>query len=217
MGKQKAFYDKDYRSHFGATIFFVCTFICFALCTIGTPMGMLMIHSAYPADATDPAGKNPCYTLWGAQSECLATTYSWRIIQEKCTAKLRRWEFAEAFSIIAIFSLFFQFFGLWLQIDGNQYKIPLLILSGISIVSTIIPFAIVSSFYNTEFCGDNTLTSKNTSLGNGYALLLSSFCLQVVGTIVFVLLEPGRVIKKRSWLDDDMLEEPMSQEANGHS
>lgn len=192
MAKKKAFYAKDYRKHFGATIFFLVTFICFSFCVIGEPMGVLMIHSAYPENATDPQGDNPCYTMWGAQSECLGTTYSWRIDKEDCDAILYRFEFAEAFSILAIFALFFQIFFAWLQVGGSNYKILLLVWSSVAIAFTLVPWAIVTSLYHQSFCGKDTLTSAHTSLGPGYALFVVSFALQIIGTVAFALLEPGR-------------------------
>lgn len=192
MAKKKAFYVKDYKTHFGATILFLVTFICFAFCVIGEPMGVLMIHSDYPTTATDPEGKNPCYTLWGAQSECLGTTYSWRIDKEDCDAILYRFEFAEAFSILAIFALFFQIFFAWGLIGGATYKTPVLVLSVFAILFTLVPWAIVTSLYTQSFCGKDSLTSEHTTLGAGYALFIVSFGLQILGTIAYALLEPGR-------------------------
>lgn len=192
MAKKRAFYDMDYRQHIGGTIFLFLTFACLTLSTCATPSGQLMV----PNDPTDPTNKKMCYTLWGIRPNCWNAAYSWRIDEETCPHKLFRFQTAEAFSIIALFSLFFQLFGAYYLVDGSNLKMEMLALSLFSAVTTIVPWAIVTSFYYTNYCGDWTLTHVNTKFGAGYILLVTSSVAQLIGFVVLMFLEPDFVPKK---------------------
>ncbi|KAG5472311.1 hypothetical protein LSCM1_03710 [Leishmania martiniquensis] len=200
MGSKKPFYYQEYRQHVGAVIMLIATFVAFILTTCGTPLGMLMIRSwnATPVPGEE-AEVNPCYTLWGKHNNCAKPTYSMRITDppiSTCDDIRIRFEAAEAFSVLAIFSLIGVLGAAWYKICGSDIKLTVILLSAFSIGCTTVPWAVVTAFYYTSFCGLEFLTHKETSLGAGYVLLIISFVVQIISLILFVFLEPDTSKKK---------------------
>lgn len=203
MGRKKSFYDQEYSKHIGAVIMCIASFVAVALATCGTPLGMLMIRNWTPGQ---PAGggdyiSRPCYTLWGKRNNCWNANYSMRITDSnisQCGDIRTRFEAAEAFSIVALFALLFVFGASWYKICGSEIKSTVTVLSVFAIGATTVPWAIVTSFYYTPYCGLTFLTHYETTLGAGFALLVASFGVQVLALILFVALEPEKVAKQSS-------------------
>ncbi|KAK7200012.1 amastin-like surface protein-like protein [Novymonas esmeraldas] len=201
MARRKAFYEQEYSRHIGAVIMCIASFVAVALATCGTPLGMLMLRTW---DETPEEGGNPefrpCFTLWGKRNNCWNANYSDRVTDPLiagCSDIRTRFEAAEAFSVIALFSLLFVFGASWSKICGSSIKTTVMVLSVFAIGATTVPWAIVTSFYYTPFCGLEFLTYKQTRFGAGYALLVASFAVQVLGLILFTFLEPEIVSTKR--------------------
>ncbi|CBZ28771.1 amastin-like surface protein-like protein [Leishmania mexicana MHOM/GT/2001/U1103] len=202
MANKKSFYNQEYRQHVGAVILFIVSFLTTVFTVCGTPLGMLMIRS-WGEDLSGSSAElelNPCFTLWGLHSDCSKPDYSLRITDEpiiNCSDMHVRFEAAEAFSILAIFSLVGVFGASWYMICGSKIKKAVMLLAVFAIGSTTVPWAIVTAFYYTPFCGLDFLTNTHTRFGAGYALLVTSFVLQIIGLILFVIFEPD-TSKKRS-------------------
>lgn len=197
MAKAKYIWEKDYMSHIGGTIMLFLTFAALGLSVPGTPLGQLMVKR----DPSDYSNTKMCYTLWGIRPNCWSAHYSWRVEEETCMHRLYRWQAAEAFSIVALFSLFFQLFAAYYVLENYNLKLTVILMSCFSIATSVVPWAVITSFYCTNFCGQWHLTHVNTNLGDGYKLLVSSTAVQVVSLILFVFLEP-EYKKKRNTLDD---------------
>eukprot|EP00796_Vickermania_ingenoplastis_P005841 gene5841-4165_t len=186
MAKKRSFYDLDYLNHIGGSIFLFFTFAALTLSTCATPSGQLMV----PHDPSNPKNSKMCYTLWGIRPNCWNAAYSWRIDEDPCPHRLYRWQSAEAFSIVALFSLFFQLFGAYFLVAGSNIKKEMVALSLFSAATTVVPWAVIASFYYTNYCGEWTLTHRNTTLGAGFKLLVTSFVVQMAGFFAVLFLEP---------------------------
>lgn len=186
MAKHKKFYQQDYLGHIGATVFLITSFLGLVFMTVGTPLGVLMSRE-------EPRS---CHTLWGLRPNCWNAAYSWRVDQEQCHDRRQRWETAQAFSIIAIFNLLINCGFAWYQIGDNNIKMLTFALGFTAIATTTVPWAIVTSFYYTHFCGEYTFTQRERTFGAGYILMVTSFAIQGVGLIVFLFAEPQHVDKR---------------------
>lgn len=180
MAKSKAFYQKDYGSHVGATILFVTSFLALVFLTCGVPLGVLMLRS----------NTRSCYTMWGFRPNCWAAAYEWRVEEDTCFDRRTRWEAAEAFSVIALFSLLFNMGTAWMMLSGSDIKTITTLTAIFSVGTTTVPWAVVTSIYYTHYCGEWTFTHRSCKLGTGYILMVLSFALQCVGFILFLFLEP---------------------------
>ncbi|AIO00326.1 amastin-like surface protein-like protein [Leishmania panamensis] len=198
---KKSFYDQEYRKHSGAVMMLIASFVALVFATCGTPLGMLMIRS-WEENSSDSGSDlviNPCYTLWGVQNRCGRPYFARRITDPpiiNCSDIHTRFEAAEAFSVLAIFSLFGVLGGSWYKICGSNIKTTVMMLSVFTIAFTTVPWATVTAFYYTPFCGQEFLTNKQTRFGAGYALLVASFAVQIVGLILFVIFEPNTLKMK---------------------
>ncbi|GET90693.1 amastin-like surface protein-like protein [Leishmania tarentolae] len=205
MAHRKSFYNQEYSKHIGAVILFIISFLAELFMVCGTPLGMLMVRS-WGADLTNTSdlARNPCFTLWGLHPDCSKPDYSLRITDSpifNCSVMHVRFEAAEAFSIVAIFSLLALWGACWYVICGSKIQKIVMLIAVFSIGSTIVPWALVTSFYYTQYCGLEFLTHKHTRFGAGYALVITSFALQVVGLILFAIFEPD-TWKKRPANDE---------------
>ena len=203
MAKKKSFYQQDYASHIGACIMCVASFLSVTFLSCGAPLGMLMLRSWSTSDPDHPGVyyDRPCYTLWGMRNNCWNANYTVRIddpVIKSCPAMRRRFEAAEAFIVVALFLLLFVFGASWLKICGSNIKTIVTLLAVFTLGCTIVPFAVVTSFYYTSYCNKSFLTHRNTRYGAGYALTVTSFCIQCVGLILFLALEPEVVEQKRA-------------------
>lgn len=207
MAKKRAFYQQDYKSHIGAAILCVTSFLAVAFLSCGTPLGMLMLRSwdttypQYPGVSFD----RPCYTLWGMRNNCWNANYTMRVDDPQiaqCGDIRSRFEAAEAFSIVALFFLLFVLGSSWYKVCGSNNKTVTTLLAAFTLGSTTVPFAVVTSFYYTSFCNLTFLTRRFTRFGPGYALTIVSFGLQAIGLILFIALEPEKVEQKRNMLED---------------
>lgn len=199
MAKKRSFYDLDYADHIGGSVYFILNFIAFVLVTVGTPLGQLMIKK--PDGATWPDEfHNPCYTLWGIHNDCHKPDYYWRVEYDQCPARRFRLESAEAFSIIAIFFTFFQIFAAYMLTAGSEIKTTVLCMTLFTAACTVVPFAVVAALYNTNYCGDWTMTHRNNTYGAGFYVLIASFAVQMIGFFVVLFLEPEP--KPKKVLDD---------------
>nr|ACS87856.1 b-amastin [Angomonas deanei] len=221
MAKKKSFYQQDYASHIGATILCVTSFLAVTFLACGTPLGMLMLRSwetsypEYPGVTFD----RPCYTLWGLRNNCWNANYTLRVDDPaiaQCGDIRSRFEAAEAFSVVALFSLLFVLGASWYKLCGSNIKTVVTLLAAFTLGSTTVPFAVVTSFYYTAFCNLDFLTRRNTRYGAGYALTVTSFSIQAVGLILFLFLEPEIVEKKTNKLEDAK-EKTASDAASSHS
>ncbi|KPI90437.1 amastin-like surface protein-like protein [Leptomonas seymouri] len=213
MGKKKAFYQQDYGAHIGATILCVTSFMAVTFLTCGTPLGMLMLREweTYSPDHPGVYFYRPCYTLWGMRNNCWNANYTLRVDDPqiaRCPDIRSRFEAAEAFSVIALFFLLFVLGASWYKLCGSNIKTIVTLLAVFTLGSTTVPFAVVTSFYYTSFCNLDFLTHRYTRYGAGYALTVTSFCLQVVGLILFIALEPRIVEPKRNTLENAKEEAP---------
>lgn len=206
MAKKKSFYQQDYKSHIGAVILCVTSFLAVTFLACGTPLGMLMLRSwdesypQYPGVLFD----RPCYTLWGMRNNCWNANYTMRVDDPQiaqCGDIRSRFEAAEAFSVTALFFLLFVLGSSWYKICGSHNKTITTLLAAFTLGSTTVPFAVVTSFYYTSFCDLTFLTHRFTRYGPGYALTVTSFALQAVGLILFIALEPEIVDTKRTSVD----------------
>ncbi|KAG5496552.1 hypothetical protein JIQ42_03381 [Leishmania sp. Namibia] len=200
MVNKKPFYDQEYRKHVGAVFMLIATFVALTLTTCGTPLGMLMIRSWNTTVVPGAEAEfHPCFTLWGKHNNCGKPDYSMRITDppiSTCYDIRVRFEAAEAFSVLAIFSLLAVLGACWYKICGSDTKMAVILLSVFSIGCTTVPWAVVTAFYYTPFCGLEFLTRKETSFGAGYVLLVVSFVVQVPSLALFMFLEPGTLKKK---------------------
>ncbi|KPA83093.1 amastin-like surface protein-like protein [Leptomonas pyrrhocoris] len=207
MGKKKAFYQQEYAEHIGATILCVTSFLAVTFLSCGTPLGMLMLREwniSYP-EYPGVYFERPCYTLWGMRNNCWNANYTLRVDDPKiaqCPDMRSRFEAAEAFSVIALFFLLFVLGASWYKLCGASIKTVVTLLAAFTLAATIVPFAVVTAFYHTSFCNLDFLTHKYTRFGAGYALTTTSFCIQTVGLILFIFLEPAVVEPKRTTLDE---------------
>ncbi|EPY33434.1 amastin-like surface protein-like protein [Strigomonas culicis] len=181
MAKHKSMFDKNYRQHIGATVAILTTFLAFVFLTTGAPLGQLVSRAE---------GSKGCYTLWGLRDDCSSPAYSWRIAEETCHDKRRRLEAAEAFIIMGIFGLLVQFLFVYYQLcDEQSYKMILVLLSLFSVGCTTVPWAVVTAFYYTPFCGEKNFMAANVRFSTGYILILVSFALQVIGCFAIIVFE----------------------------
>lgn len=180
MAKSKAFYKKDYGSHVGATILLITSFLGLVFMTCGVPLGVLMLRT----------NTRSCNTLWGYRPNCWDAAYEWRVEEDTCADRRARWETAEAFSVVALFSLLFNIGAAWAMISGSDCKTIATLIAVFSIGTTTVPWAVVTSLYYTHYCGEWTYTHHHRKLGTGYILMVVSFAIQCVGFILFLFIEP---------------------------
>ncbi|KAG5498600.1 hypothetical protein JKF63_02886 [Porcisia hertigi] len=196
MGSRKAFYNQEYGKHVGAVIMFIASFVALLFTTVGTPLGMLMVRSPASVASIAVVGSNACFTLWGLHGDCNQPDYPGRITSPtifNCRPMHVRFEVAEAFSVLSIFTVLFVCGASWYKICGSHIKRAIILLSIFSIACVLVPWAIVTSFYYTSFCGLKFLTREEARLGPGYALLITSFVVQIVSLILFIFLEPETI------------------------
>jgi hypothetical protein len=220
MGKKKSFYQQDYGSHIGACILCVTSFLSLTFLSCGTPLGQLMLRDWKSFNDEHPGVyyDRPCYTLWGLRNNCWNANYTERVNDpkiSKCPDIRSRFEAAEAFSVVGLFSLLIVFGSSWYKICGSNIKTIVTLLAAFTLGATTVPFAVVTSFYYTSFCNLDFLTRKYTRYGAGYALTATSFCIQAVGLLLFIVLEPEMAEPKTTKLSAKS-EESASDAASSH-
>lgn len=183
MAKRKSFYQQEYQRHIGATVLLITSFMAAAFMICGTPLGVLMTR-----DRTND--ERSCYTLWGFKRNCWNADYHKRVEEDTCKERRLRFEAAEAFSIIAIFAIFGVFGAAWYKICGSEIKLLTTVMGFFALGSTTVPWAVVTALYYSFYCGENTFTREKMRYGDGYILILTSFCIQCVGLLVFMFVEP---------------------------
>lgn len=176
----RKFYERDYAKHIGATILLFFEFCALAFMSCGIPLGVLRKRG----------DSKECHTLWGIRPNCWKAEYVWRIESETCADRLHRWQAAEAFSIVAVFAILFVLGGAYYQLSGSNVKVFTILMSIFTIASTTVPWAVVTAFYFTDFCGEKTLTKEGQKYGSGYILMVVSFACQATGLLAFIFLEP---------------------------
>lgn len=183
MAKHHRFWQKDYAHHVGATVQLITCFLAWVFLIIGTPLSVFNIRDK------NEYGPNACYTLWGRHNDCKSPDYDWRVDFEQCDAVRIRFQCAEAFSILPIFSLMLQWLFSFYQLGGANYKIFIMLIALLSLGSTTVPWAIVSALYHQNFCGVDTFTHVRNTYGAGFALILTSWCVQCIGFVMFIFFE----------------------------
>ncbi|EPY43210.1 amastin-like surface protein-like protein [Angomonas deanei] len=117
----------------------------------------------------------------------------WRIVEETCHDRRRRFEAGEAFIVVALFSLLIQLFFTATQLIGDSYvKFLVIGISVFSIGTTTVPWAVTVSFYFTTYCGETTFTKESFKYGTGFILMVVSFAVQCLSLILFTALEPTK-------------------------
>lgn len=168
------------RQHIGATILFVTTFLGLVFMSVGVPLGVL--RSRYE--------KSACYTMWGWKENCWNAAYSWRIHDEDCPDILHRFEVAEAFSVIALFSFLMVFLLAYLQIIGLKVKYLTAFSAFFTLCTTTVPWAVVLALYYSPYCGKYSYTRVHNKKAAGLALMITSFSIQGFGLLLYLIFEP---------------------------
>ncbi|KAH9579808.1 Amastin surface glycoprotein [Trypanosoma melophagium] len=185
MAKGSNFFVRNYSGHVGATAFLVACMLSFIFIVIGTPLGVLK-------NRADPT---ICYTLWGTR-KCSSPDYDYRVAWDTCYSRRVRFEFAEALSIAAMFFMVVNGIMCWYCIGGWNGKWWTFAASLVALASNFVPWTVVASVYHTAFCGSDTYTKAHTKYAPGFALLVTSFCVQCVGIVCLVALEPYVPVEK---------------------
>lgn len=153
----------------------------------------------------------PCYTMWGYKENCAGTAYIARgIAAFECPRRRNTMNAAAAFSIISLFlCIAIALGGLMLYTNSCQSILVVLVLTVIAVFTHLISWACVADVYNSRMCGladmldggidgnyvnyfgwsDLGTRGKDAfSLGSGFALLVISWCAQLVNCVIVAVL-----------------------------
>jgi len=138
-----------------------------------------------------------CITLWGIKTSCTQNDYTIKTADMDsvtCTALTSRLKAGEAFSII---SIFFEAVVLTLTIVGFATKQNVLrwvsgALGIFAVAALIITWSPVAAIYNQDICGTGALSASGAyNYGAGFGLIVTSFCVMVVGSVAILVLPTG--------------------------
>lgn len=171
----------------GFLIMIASSAVSLVLTVIGTPLAQIK-----------STANDACITMWGLKNTCNDNTYTTRTADLEttyCAAWTSRMKAAEAFAIISIVA---EAVTLVLTIVGFLQKQNVMrwvsgALGVFCVTSLVITWGAVAADYQMDVCnrGWSIKDGGNVQLGAGFGLIVTSFCVMVVASVLVLVLPSG--------------------------
>lgn len=181
---------------FGPSIYAVIMLIAFLFVLVGTPIDMFRGKDA--KSVSDSFSNKACYTMWGYKEKCYSTKYTEKLknTYNQCKGRLGLFRAAEAFAIINIILYLLTAILAFIQLCCCRCLRWVCLALSVLGITLVITWACMAAVFHTQSdcekvanvssdyclitspqCGKFSVSSK---LGAGFALIVTSWCLDIV-------------------------------------